>query len=106
VSKITYTKKDLIDIIYKKVTLPKNKIKIMVDIILDSMGDIFKKNQSNIRLEIRDFGIFEIKPTKAKPKARNPKTNEVVYVPSRRKIKFKPGKELSKKLKKEWNDKS
>ena len=77
----------------------------MVDVMLDSMNDIFNKRKSNIRLEIRNFGVFEIKPTKAKPKARNPKTNEIVYVPPRRKISFKPSKKLSSKLKKEWNAK-
>ena len=103
--KSNFTKKDLIDAIYEKIDLPKSKIKIIIDIFLDSMTDIFKKDQSNTRLEIRNFGVFEIKPTKAKPKARNPKTNQVICVPSRRKISFKPGKELSEKLKKEWNGK-
>ena len=103
--KSNFTKKDLIDAIYEKIDLPKSKIKIIIDIFLDSMTDIFKKDQSNTRLEIRNFGVFEVKPTKAKPKARNPKTNQVVYVPSRRKISFKPGKELSEKLKEEWNGK-
>ena len=104
-SKNNFTKKDLINSVYKKVDLPKVKIKIILDIFFDSMTDIFKKNQSNTRLEIRNFGVFEVKPTKPKPKARNPKTNKVIYVPSRRKISFKPGKDLSKNLKKEWNDK-
>ena len=81
----------------------KSKIKIILDLVLDSVTDILKKNQSNTRLEIRNFGVFQIKPTKAKPKARNPKTNKIIRVPSRRKISFKPGKELSEKLKKEWN---
>ena len=101
--KVTYTKNDLIEIIHDKIFVPKDKIKTMVDVILDSMNDIFNKKKSNIRLEIRNFGVFEIKPTKAKPKARNPKTNEIVYVPPRRKISFKPSKKLSNKLKKEWN---
>ena len=103
--KVTYTKNDLIEIIHDKIFVPKDKIKTMVDVILDSMNDIFNKKKSNIRLEIRNFGVFEIKPTKAKPKARNPKTNEIVYVPPRRKISFKPSKKLSNKLKKEWNTK-
>ena len=103
--KVNYTKNDLIEIIHDKIFVPKDKIKTMVDVILDSMNDIFNKKKSNIRLEIRNFGVFEIKPTKAKPKARNPKTNEIVYVPPRRKISFKPSKKLSNKLKKEWNAK-
>ena len=103
-NKITYTKNDLVNLIYESLDLPKDKIKIILEVILDSMNDIFMKDQSNIRLEIRNFGVFEIKTTKAKPKARNPKTNEIIYVPSRRKINFKPGKKLSIKLKKEWNE--
>ena len=102
--KITYTKKDLINSIYEKINMTKNKIQIIVEIVLDSMKEIFIKDQSETRLEIRNFGVFEVKKTKPKPKARNPKTNEIVYVPSRRKISFKPGKKISKKLKKEWNE--
>ena len=101
-SKANYTKKDLIDIVYKKVDLPKSKIKIILDLVLDSVTDILKKNQSNTRLEIRNFGVFQVKPTKAKPKARNPKTNEEVYVPPRRKINFKPGKIIRQELQREW----
>ncbi|MEX1054956.1 MAG: HU family DNA-binding protein, partial [Rhodothermales bacterium] len=36
----------------------------------------------------------EVKKTRAKPKARNPKTNETVFIPSRRKTHFKPSKRL------------
>jgi len=35
---------------------------------------------SEVRIEICGFGVFEGKTTKAKPKARNPKTGEIVYV--------------------------
>ena len=102
--KITYTKNDLINLVHDSLDLPKDKIKIILEIVLDSMNNIFMKEQSSTRLEIRNFGVFEIKKTKPKPKARNPKTNEIIYVPSRRKISFKPGKALSAKLKKEWNE--
>jgi nucleoid DNA-binding protein len=46
--------------------------------------------------------VFEVKPTKAKPRARNPRTNEEVYVPPRRKIHFKAGKVIREVLQKEW----
>ena len=51
---------------------------------------------------MRNFGVFEVKPTKAKPKARNPRTNEEIFVPAHRKISFKAGKNLKDELKKEW----
>ena len=50
------------------------------------------------RIEIRGFGVLQVKDTKAKPAARNPRTNEIVYVPARRKTHFKPGKLLKDEL--------
>ena len=44
--------------------------------------------------------VFEVKKTKAKPKARNPKTGEIIFVKPRRKTHFKPGKILKNVLKK------
>ena len=71
--------------------------------IFNRFFDILEKNISDhISIELRNFGIFEVKPTKAKPKARNPRTNEEIFVPAHRKIMFKPGKNLKTELKKEW----
>jgi integration host factor subunit beta len=42
--------------------------------------------------------VFEVKKTKAKPKARNPKTNETVFIPARRKTHFKPSKLMREEL--------
>jgi len=50
------------------------------------------------RIEIRGFGSWRVKATKAKPGARNPKTGAKVYVPARRKVLFKPGKILKEEL--------
>jgi nucleoid DNA-binding protein len=50
------------------------------------------------RIEVRGFGAWEVKETKFKPHARNPKTGEVIAVPARRKVRFKVGKELKKEL--------
>ena len=59
-----------------------------------------------VRIEIRDFGVFEVKTTKPKPKARNPKTNEIIYVAARRKTHFKPGKLLKEALKRPLSEES
>ena len=42
------------------------------------------------RVEIRNFGVFEVKWRKAR-KARNPRTGEKVMVPERCAVTFKPG---------------
>lgn len=57
-----------------------------------------------VRIELRDFGVFEVKKTRAKPKARNPKTNETVFIPSRRKTHFKPSKKIKNVLQMPLNE--
>ena len=51
-----------------------------------------------IRIEIRGFGAFGVKRAKAKPGARNPRTNELIYVPPYRKVFFRPGKLLRQEI--------
>jgi len=72
----------------------------VVDGVFGVLRDIMSNADPNVRIEIRNFGVFEVKKTKPKPKARNPKTNEIIYVPARRKTHFKPGKLLKEALKK------
>ena len=50
-------------------------------------------------VELRNFGRWSIRVLKAKKNARNPKTQELVFVPERKKIIFK----MSKHLKNEIN---
>ncbi len=50
------------------------------------------------RIEVRGFGSWEVRETKPKPMARNPRTGEVVYVPGRKKVRFKVGKDLKREL--------
>lgn len=66
-----------------------------MDEIFQAMTELLMDDAAErVRIEIRNFGVFEVKNTKAKPQARNPKTNEIIYVPPRKKIHFKAGKVL------------
>lgn len=49
------------------------------------------------RIEARGFGVFEVSRANAR-NSRNPMTGEKVFVPARRKVKFKPGKILKGEL--------
>lgn len=71
-----------------------------VDATFIVLRNILMEADPEIRIEIRDFGVFEIKATRPKPKARNPRTGEIIYVPARRKTHFKAGKMLKDVLKK------
>src|SRR5262245_14991977 len=49
------------------------------------------------RIELRNFGVFEVKRRKAR-KARNPRTGERVDVGPKSVVTFKPGKEMEEKI--------
>lgn len=65
---------------------------------MTALRELMAEADPEVRIELRDFGVFEVKKTKAKPKARNPKTNETVFIPARRKTHFKPSKRLREEL--------
>ncbi|TNE71352.1 integration host factor subunit beta [bacterium] len=96
---MTYTKRDLVRRISEENNIPMVQVEPWVDIVIDAVRNTMMDANPECRIEIRDFGVFEVKKTKAKPKARNPKTNEVIYVPEHRKTHFKPSKLLKEFLK-------
>ena len=90
----TLTKKDVARRVADIMGEPIYKSEPWVKAVIMALGDLMMEAEPEIRIELRDFGVFEVKKTKAKPKARNPKTNETVFIPSRRKTHFKPSKRL------------
>lgn len=90
----TLTKKDVARRVADLTGEPLYRCEPWVTHVIDAMSDLMMSADLEVRIELRDFGVFEVKKTKAKPKARNPKTNETVYIPSRRKTHFKPSKKL------------
>jgi len=96
----TYVKKDVVKIISQKTGLTREKVAPVVDSAFKILTEILSKANPEVRVEIRGFGVLGVKKTKAKPKARNPKTNEVIYVPPHKKTFFKPGRLLTKSLQK------
>ena len=99
---LNYTREDIIRRAGDKLNLTHDEMKLILDTTLDTMAEMLTEDNSRIRIELRNFGVFEVKPTRAKPRARNPRTNEEIYVPPRRKIHFKPGKIIRQELQREW----
>ena len=97
---ITYTKKDVAKKTAEKLGQKIFQTEEIVDGVFTVLREMMSGDEASIRIEVRNFGVFEVKPTKAKPKARNPKTNEVLFVPAHKKTRFKPGKILKDHLKK------
>jgi integration host factor subunit beta len=95
---MTKTRRSLAEDVARETGCHKNLAVKMVDCIFSSMRDSLINDD---RIEIRGFGVFQVKETKPKPAARNPRTGESVYVPARRKTHFKPGKALKDTMKKQ-----
>ncbi len=95
----TATKEDVARRVAEMQDCPLYEAKKQVRSVLTALGDLMIEADPERRIELRNFGVFEVKKTKAKPTARNPKTNEPMFVPSRRKTLFRPGKRVEEVLK-------
>ena len=73
-----------------------SQISDLVDAIFNEISKSLIKNKA---VELRKFGRYSVKTIKAKFNARDPRTNEIIYVPEKKKISFK----MSKHLKEEIN---
>ena len=92
---MTTTKKDLAADVARETECNKSLAAKMVESVFNSMRISLINGD---RIEIRGFGVFQVKDTKPKPAARNPRTGDIIYVPARRKTHFKPGKLLKEAL--------
>ncbi len=84
-------KSELCDELNKKIPgLDKYTVELSVNCILNHITTALT---SGDRIEIRDFGSFNLHHRPARL-ARNPKTGEIVNLPSKSAAHFKPGKQL------------
>jgi integration host factor subunit beta len=90
----TYTKHDVAVRVAQQRDARIHTAEQWTDEVFKALSDVLMRADPDLRIEIRNFGVFEVKLTKAKPKARNPRTGEQIVVPARRKTHFKPGKLL------------
>lgn len=93
-SRRTVTKKELILRIAEQTT---QKQTITRDVIQMFIDEVIQELARGNRLELRDFGVFEVKVRKAR-KARNPKTGAEVRVPEKRVVTIKPGKKMKEEI--------
>jgi nucleoid DNA-binding protein len=90
------TKKEIVKKISEDIGLTQLKTK---DIVQRTLDAIIQTLVSEGRIELRNFGVFEVKQ-RAPRKARNPRTGAKVYVPSKNVVTFKPGKEMEELVRK------
>ena len=88
------TKKEIVKDISEQLGLTQLKTKEIVQKTFDAIVDTLLREK---RIELRNFGVFEVKRRKAR-KARNPRTGERVDVEPKNVVTFKPGKEMEERV--------
>ena len=88
------TKKEIVKTISEEIGLTQLKTKEIVQKTFDAIVDTLVEDR---RIELRNFGVFEVKQRAAR-KARNPRTGEKVFVPEKFVVTFKPGKEMEERV--------
>lgn len=85
------TKRDLVTRISEETGLVQQQVLDVVQKTLDYISEAVAKGET---VELRNFGVFEVKVRKARI-GRNPnKPENDVRIPPRAVVKFKPGKEM------------
>jgi len=91
------TKKEIVKQISERIGLTQLKTKEIVQQTFDAIVDTLIEVG---RIELRNFGVFEVKMRKAR-KARNPRTGERVDVEPKKVVTFKPGKEMEERVRRD-----
>ncbi len=85
------TKRDLVVRISNETNLIQHDVLAVVQRVLDYISEAVSRGET---VELRNFGVFEVKERKARV-GRNPnKPEKDVRIPPRAVVKFKPGKEM------------
>ncbi|MBX7106617.1 MAG: integration host factor subunit beta [Gemmataceae bacterium] len=90
------TKKEIVKVISERADLTQLKTKEIVQWTFDA---ILETLLTEGRIELRNFGVFEVKRRKAR-KARNPRTGARVDVEPKNVVTFQPGKEMEERVRK------
>lgn len=90
------TKKEIVKQISERADLTQLKTKEIVQWTFDAIVETLIQEG---RIELRNFGVFEVKRRKAR-KARNPRTGARVEVEPKNVVTFQPGKEMEERVRK------
>jgi nucleoid DNA-binding protein len=88
------TKKEIVKTISEQLGLTQLRTK---EIVQKTFNAIVETLVEDGRIELRNFGVFEVKKRAAR-KARNPRTGDKVSVPEKFVVTFKPGKEMEERV--------
>jgi len=83
-------KLDIVNAVVNKTGVSRTKAEQAVETVFEAMKSALGKGE---RIELRRFGVFNVRPRKTGI-GRNPRTGQEVSIPPGKAVRFKPGKEL------------
>ena len=83
-------KLDIVNRIVERTGVSRSKAELAVETVFEAMKQALERGD---RIELRGFGVFNVRPRKTGI-GRNPRTGQEVNIPPGKAIRFKPGKEL------------
>ncbi len=83
-------KLDIVNAVVSKTGVSRTKAEQAVETVFEAMKNALGKGE---RIELRRFGVFNVRPRKTGI-GRNPRTGQEVSIPPGKAVRFKPGKEL------------
>ena len=83
-------KLDIVNAVVNKTGVTRTKAEQAVETVFEAMKSALGKGE---RIELRRFGVFNVRPRKTGI-GRNPRTGAEVSIPPGKAVRFKPGKEL------------
>ncbi|HWX39175.1 MAG TPA: HU family DNA-binding protein [Candidatus Sulfotelmatobacter sp.] len=83
-------KLDIVNAVVTKTGVSRTKAEQAVETVFEAMKSALGKGE---RIELRRFGVFNVRPRKTGI-GRNPRTGQEVSIPPGKAVRFKPGKEL------------
>ena len=83
-------KLDIVNAVVNKTGVSRTKAEQAVETVFEAMKNALGKGE---RIELRRFGVFNVRPRKTGI-GRNPRTGQEVSIPPGKAVRFKPGKEL------------
>jgi len=86
-----FTKADIVDAVYDKTGMNRKDVGKVIDLFIHEVKAALMNRHV---IELRGFGTFEIKMRKARPRARNPRTGEIISIRPHGNVAFRPGREL------------
>jgi integration host factor subunit beta len=96
------TKKDIVQAIAENLGRSRLEIQRVVDKTFAAIVDTVVAEG---RIELRNFGVFEVRRRKAR-KARNPRTGKTVMVPEKCTVVFRPGQTVEELVERECRGKT